>query len=297
MKLSILALTLTLISCSTGPKKDVVRKEMRFINSAVSHIKNYDLTRARVTLDSIADNTVLVIKANKRILYAKKPKDSLKRVIEFRKKLMDRVCGTYKSSSGKKVDDNGVVRDVPVVTIKLLPPETNGGFRSTLRANLRGQPINGLRSDGTFKILDDLGKIKIDWDVDELDKTMSDITISGDDQSTVLKLSNGTIFKKGNGKASRTRKSSGQSKNVKVVCGSTYSSLRELDKLLTAITVSWEDYVQKEIRSQYKESIDDADPTGASSSGILIVATGNLTGYKYKVLWTCDGQIVILNPY
>ena len=79
----------------------------------------------------------------------------------------------------------------------------------------------------------------------------------------------------------------------KYVCENTWQDFGDIADQLERITPDWKYFVEKKVRSEYREGVDDIEITGASAKGVYLNATGNSTGTIFKVLWACNGSIII----
>ena len=181
------------------------------------------------------------------------------------------------------------------------------GSDSTLYCKMKsfskGVPINGVESDGSFEFESSGGVLNVDWDLGSLNNTMSNITLVRNQNKSSLKLSNGTIYKKlsddfeseieSTVKVAVKPSTASDAPAKKIVCQSTWKTFRDLEDILKGITDEWESYVEREVRSEYREFVENVQITGANNRGIYITATGNSTGATFKILWTCNGTVIV----
>jgi outer membrane protein assembly factor BamD (BamD/ComL family) len=181
------------------------------------------------------------------------------------------------------------------------------GSDSTLFCKLKsfskGVPINGVESDGSFEFENAGGVLNVTWELENLNSTMSNITVLRNQNKSSLKLVNGTIYKKlsddyeseieSTVKVAVKPSAPSDAPAKKIVCQSTWKTIRDLEDILKSISDEWESYVEREVRSEYQEFTENIQITGANNRGIYITATGNSTGATFKILWTCNGTVIV----
>jgi hypothetical protein len=250
----------------------------------LSELRIYEAEKILSNIDSMAPLNYLHVK------------DSMNARIKYLKSMLKQSLGRYlHNTSGVEV------------IIVLGVDENDSSLYCKLKGFSNGVEINGVESDGSFQYGLSSGILEVNWEVNEFNKTMSQITIITLQGKPALKLANGTVYKKisndysadikstvtSSSKTSSSQQNKPSSK--KIVCNSTWNSIAELTNLLQEITYEWKETVEETIRSKYREFIDYVNVTGANSQGILLEAQGNVTGIKYKVLWTCNGSIIVVD--
>jgi hypothetical protein len=124
---------------------------------------------------------------------------------------------------------------------------------------------------------------------------MSTVTISLLQSKPILKLKNGTIYKKLSNHYESdivsTIKPPAKTSTKKTyinMCGENYESGTDFSSFLPD---GWEDRIGYYCLKNYREGASSVWVSGANSNGILIKATGEVSGDTYTILYTCDGDL------
>jgi len=213
-------------------------------------------------------------------------KDSLLARIKYLRPMLRHTLGKYSFNS------NGVE-----VILLFGVNESDSSLYCMLKGFSKGEEISGVESDGSFGFGPSGGKLNIEWQAEEFNKSMSAVTISLVQNKPILKLSNGTVYKKISNdfeseiesSVKRTVKPTPATKKTYItMCGEQYEKGTDFADVLPS---GWEDRVGFYCLKNYREGAEEVWVVGANNNGILIKATGELTGNTYTILYTCDGDL------
>ena len=251
------------------------------IEGAIYQLYKFQLTDAESTLYGMD------IEAPKDIM---DNRDSLLARIKFLRPLLKQIPGKY------------IVNSSGVELILLFGVKDDYGD-STLYCKLKGfskgVPIRGIETEGTYDFDKASGQLVANWDRDEFNNTMSRLTVMNQQGKTALKLQNGTVYRKLSNdynsdiestvKVTAKSKSTISSKTTYItVCGSRYENGTNFSSMLPS---GWENRVGFYCLKNYHESLSTVYVSGAVNNGILIKATGEVTGSTYTILYTCSGEL------
>ncbi len=217
-------------------------------------------------------------------------RDSLLARIKFLRPLLKQALGKYIFNS------NGVE---VILLFGVKDEDGDSTLYCSLKGFSKGVPINGIESEGTYDFDQASGQLVANWEVDEFNKTMSRFTVINQQGKTAMKMQNGTVYRKitsdYNSEIESTVKVADKPKTTTTskptyitVCGARYEKSYYFGNLLPG---GWQDSVGFYCMKNYREGVHSVYVSGAVNNGILIKATGEVTGSTYTILYTCSGEL------
>lgn len=180
--------------------------------------------------------------------------------------------------------------DAGIKGVIILKSENNSMYHCEIQMYLNNEVVAGFPIEGTY-VFKPSNELEFTWEVPELNKTMSTMTIVYLPKKQILRLSDGTDYIKKSVKQTYTvNKPQVVEKNYINLCGNNWEE-SEIKSNLYKLAPNYENRAGFYCVKNYHERVSRVYYSGANESGILMTAIGEVTGKKYTILFTCDGGL------